>query len=115
MENTSAMIIENLSAANGKLADQLKRIRSELKDCRNELCCRCGQYRHAHDELTVLATGNNRFYEMSDNYLFSDTLRALNKRNQWYEDLKKDPYNYYTSAQPDANGEYQSYGSYTLD
>ena len=56
------------------------------------------QYRHAHDELTVLATGNNRFYEMSDNDLFSDTLRALNKRNQWYEDLKKDPYNYYTSA-----------------
>ena len=73
------------------------------------------QYRHSHDELTVLATGNNRFYEMSDNDLFSDTLRALNKRTQWYEDLKQDPYNYYTSSEPDANGEYRSYGSYTLD
>lgn len=49
MENTSAMIIENLCSANGKLTDQLKRIRSELKNCRNELCCRCGQYRHAHE------------------------------------------------------------------
>jgi hypothetical protein len=73
------------------------------------------QYRHSHDELTVLATGNNRFYEMSDNDLFSDTMRALNKRTQWYEDLKKDPYNYCTSAEPDANGEYQTFGSYVLE
>ena len=73
------------------------------------------QYRHSKDELTVLATGNNRFYEMSDNDLFSDTLRALNKRTQWYEDLKADVYNYYTDPTPDANGEYCSYGSYVLD
>lgn len=73
------------------------------------------QYRHSKDELTVLATGNNRFYEMSDNDLFSDTLRALNKRGQWYEDLKKDPYNYYIDSTSDANGEYRSYGSYVLD
>lgn len=73
------------------------------------------QYKHSHDELTVLATGGNRFYEMSDNDLFSDTLRSLNKRSEWYENLKKDPYNYSLSEQPDANGEYQTYGSYTLD
>ena len=73
------------------------------------------QYRHSKDELTVLATGNNRFYEMSDNDLFSDTLRSLNKRTQWYEDLKQDVYNYYTDPIPDANGEYHSYGSYVLD
>lgn len=73
------------------------------------------QYKHSHDELTVLATGGNRFYEMSDNDLFSDTLRALNKRGQWFEDLKQDPYNYTVSPEKDANGEYQTYGSYTLD
>ena len=73
------------------------------------------QYRHSRDELTVLATGGNKFYEMSDNDLFSDTLRALNKRGQWFEDLKQDPYNYTVSSEKDANGEYQTYGSYTLD
>ena len=72
------------------------------------------QYRHAHDELTVLATGGNRFYEMSDNDLFSDTLRDLNKRGRWFEDLKKDPYNY-TVGEVDANGESQAFGSYVLD
>lgn len=71
-------------------------------------------YRHSHDELTVLATSNKRFYQMSDNDLFSDTLRALNKRGKWYDELKQDKYNYFVSSEKDANGEYQTYGSYVL-
>ena len=29
-------------------ADELERLQRELKDCRNELCLKCGKYRDAH-------------------------------------------------------------------
>jgi hypothetical protein len=56
------------------------------------------EYRHSHDQLSVLATGGNRFYEMSDNDYMSDVLRNLNKRGKWFVDLKNDQYNYYTTT-----------------
>lgn len=70
------------------------------------------EYRHAHDTLSVLATGGNRFYEISDNDYMSDVVRDLNKRGKWFNDLKRDTYNYYTSV--DNFGEQQAYGSITL-
>lgn len=52
------------------------------------------QYRHAHDQLTVLATGNNKFYEISDNNYVSDVVRSLNKRSDEFNELVsgRDPY-----------------------
>ena len=70
------------------------------------------EFRHAHDQLSVLATGGNRFYEMSDNDYMSDVLRDMNKRGKFFRDLKGDPYNYYTEE--DNFGEEQSYGSITI-
>lgn len=55
------------------------------------------QYRHAHDQLTVLATGNNKFYEISDNNYVSDVVRLLNKRSDEFNELTsgRDPYVYF--------------------
>ncbi len=70
------------------------------------------EYRHAHDTLSVLAIGGDRFYEISDNDYMSDVVRNLNKRGKWFTDLKQDLYNYYTTV--DNYGETQQYGSITL-
>ena len=31
-----------------RLIEETERLRRDLKDCRNELCLRCGQYKTAH-------------------------------------------------------------------
>lgn len=71
------------------------------------------EFRHAHDQLSVLATGGNRFYEMSDNDYMSDVIRDMNKRGKFFRDLKGDPYNYYVG---ELNNFYDRnvYGSVTL-
>lgn len=71
------------------------------------------EYRHSRDQLSILATGGNRFYEMSDNDFTTDMLRSLNKRGKWFYDLKEDPYNYYVG---DLNnfGKHNVYGSISL-
>lgn len=33
---------------NYEIANELERLRRDLKDCRNELCLRCGDYKMAH-------------------------------------------------------------------
>lgn len=71
------------------------------------------EYRHAHDQLSVLATGGNRFYEISDNDYMSDVLRNLNKRGKWFDELKQDSYNY-TIGEFDNFGDRHIYGSVTL-
>lgn len=71
------------------------------------------EFRHAHDQLSVLATGGNRFYEMSDNDYMSDVLRDLNKRGKFFRSLKEDPYNYYIGDK-DNFDENTVYGSITL-
>lgn len=71
------------------------------------------EFRHAHDQLSVLATGGNRFYEMSDNDYMSDVLRDMNKRGKFFKDLKGDPYNYY-SGETDNFGKEIIHGSVTL-
>ena len=71
------------------------------------------EYRHAHDQLSVLATGGNRFYEISDNDYMSDVLRNLNKRGKWFDELKQDSYNY-TVGEFDNFGDRHMYGSVTL-
>ena len=71
------------------------------------------EYRHAHDQLSVLATGGNRFYEISDNDYMSDVLRNCNKRGKWFDELKQDAYNY-TVGEFDNFGDRHIYGSVTL-
>lgn len=74
------------------------------------------QYRHAHDQLTVLATGNNKFYEISDNNYISDVTRFINKRSQEFEDIKSDVYNYFEDVDnKDALGNTPIYGSLILE
>ena len=73
------------------------------------------QYRHAHDQLTVLATGNNKFYEISDNNYASDVIRMLNKRDDEFEEIKSDIYNYVEDTEnPLPTGEIPTYGSLIL-
>ena len=73
------------------------------------------QYRHAHDQLTVLATNNNKYYQMSDNNYMTDVVRALNKRSQVFEDIKSDAYNYFTDySNTDNFGKHPVYGSLVL-
>lgn len=31
-----------------ELKDKIRRLQSELNDCRNELCLKCGDYKNAH-------------------------------------------------------------------
>ena len=31
-----------------ELKDKIKRLQSELRNCRNELCLKCGQYKQSH-------------------------------------------------------------------
>lgn len=72
------------------------------------------QYRHSHDQLTVLATGNNKFYSISDNNYISDVTRYINKRTKEFDEIKNDPYNFYESEE-DALGEKQTYGSLVIE
>ena len=32
-----------------ELKDKIRRLQSELTDCRNELCLKCGDYRREHE------------------------------------------------------------------
>ena len=76
------------------------------------------QYRHSHDQLTVLATNNNKFYEISDNNYVSDVVRSLNKRNQSFQELISgtDPYIYLMDTDNvDVFGKTPVYGSLILD
>lgn len=68
------------------------------------------RYRHQHDQLTVFATGNNKFYEISDNNYISDVVRSLNKRSEDFQDLKKDTFAYYDAGK-DNLGYDRKYGS----
>ena len=74
------------------------------------------QYRHAHDQLTVLATNNNKFYEISDNNYISDVVRALNKRSDEFDEIKSDVYNYFEDTENvDVLGNTPIYGSLILE
>lgn len=74
------------------------------------------QYRHSHDQLTVLATNNNKFYEISDNNYVSDVLRFLNKRSKEFDEIKSDVYNYYKDHNSATRlGYTPAYGSLILD
>lgn len=72
------------------------------------------QYRHSHDQLTVLATNNKKFYEISDNNYASDVVRFINKRTQEFEDIKSDPYNYFVDEE-NVLGKKATYGSLILE
>lgn len=74
------------------------------------------QYRHSHDQLTVLATGNNKFYEISDNNYISDVVRFLNKRTDEFKQLTSgaDPYILF-KQHIDALNEDQYFGSLILE
>ena len=60
------------------------------------------EYTHAHDQLTVLATNNNRYYLMSQNSYLTDMLRDLNKRGDEFKRLTSglDPFTYGETDSP---------------
>ena len=71
------------------------------------------QYRHSHDQLTVLATNNNKFYEISDNNYVSDVARMINKRDKEFTELLSDPFAYF-EGEKTVTGETPVYGSVIL-
>lgn len=54
------------------------------------------EYRHMHDQLTVLATNNNKYYLISENNMLTDMQLDLNERRAEYQRLVsgQDPYTY---------------------
>lgn len=73
-------------------------------------------YRHNSDQLTVLGTGKNKFYLMSDNNYMSDVVHDLNMRNSDFVELTdgRDPF-IYRRLEDDAFGGKHFIGSYVLD
>lgn len=73
-------------------------------------------YRHNSDQLTVLGTGKNKFYLMSDNNYMSDVIHDLNMRNSDFVELTdgRDPF-IYRKLEDDAFGGKHFIGSYVLD
>lgn len=73
-------------------------------------------YRHNSDQLTVLGTGKNKFYLMSDNNYMSDVVHDLNMRNSDFVELTdgRDPF-IYRKLEDDVFGGKHFIGSYVLD
>lgn len=73
-------------------------------------------YKHNSDQLTVLGTGKNKFYLMSDNNYMSDVVHDLNMRNSDFVELTdgRDPF-IYRKLEDDAFGGKHFIGSYVLD
>lgn len=73
-------------------------------------------YRHNSDQLTVLGTGKNKFYLMSDNNYMSDVVHDLNMRNSDFVELTdgRDPF-IYRKLEDDAFGGKHFIGSYVLN
>lgn len=73
-------------------------------------------YRHNSDQLTVLGTGKNKFYLISDNNYMSDVVHDLNMRNSDFVELTdgRDPF-IYRKLEDDAFGGKHFIGSYVLD
>jgi hypothetical protein len=59
----------------------------------------------------VLATGGNKFYEMSDNNMLSDIGRSLNKRDDIFDLLITDPFTYSENNEAGENRLGGQYGS----
>lgn len=111
--STNGVVNPEIRIANKKV--KLENAYSKLAFIR-ELANWKYQYRHAHDQLTVLATGNNKFYEISDNNYASDVVRILNKRDDEFEEIKSDTYNYIEDSEhPLTTGETPVYGSLVLE
>lgn len=73
-------------------------------------------YRHNSDQLTVLGTGKNKLYLMSDNNYMFDVVHDLNMRNSDFVELTdgRDPF-IYRKLEDDAFGGKHFIGSYVLD
>ena len=39
---------DGFSTAQAQMSDEFAKLKRDLKDCRNELCLKCGNYRQAH-------------------------------------------------------------------
>ena len=48
MGKTLEETMDNIRAIWGNMVAENKKLRRDLKDCRNELCLKCGSYREAH-------------------------------------------------------------------
>lgn len=40
---------DGVATAQAQMADEFAKLKRDLKDCRNELCLKCGNYREAHN------------------------------------------------------------------
>ena len=67
-------------------------------------------YRHQHDQLSVLATKNNRFYVISENNLITDTTQDLNRAFHGWSESVEDGMNFdYNLFQPGSEDEIDPY------
>lgn len=62
------------------------------------------QYVHSTDELTVLATGGNKYYVVSENNVVSDITKDLNVGTEEIEKLKKSSFVYFDGKTEDQDG-----------
>jgi len=72
------------------------------------------QYRHAHDQLTVLATNNNRYYVISENNHITDQTDHLNRKDDYFKDLCEFNYNLYEAGESVQVGSKRTIGSVIL-
>lgn len=90
--------IKNLTDGRGNLIEV--NIRSILQNNGfvKELANAKYSYRHANDQLTVVATGGNKYYVMSENNFITDQTDDLNKRGELFEQMCSYDYNLFETA-----------------
>lgn len=70
-------------------------------------------YRHSFDQMSILATNNKLFYEMSENNFLTDRLFELQTDPNELASVKADPYIYFEEEQ--LVGENTKYGSLVVE
>lgn len=71
-------------------------------------------YRHAHDQLTVLAANNNKYYVISENNYITDQTDHLNRKDKEFDELCGFNYNLFEVADPLQVGSRRTIGSVVL-
>lgn len=71
-------------------------------------------YRHAHDQLSVLATNGNRYYVISENNYITDQTNHLNRKDEYFDELCAYSYNLFETTDEDQLTSSQKIGSVVL-
>lgn len=72
------------------------------------------EYRHAHDQLTVLAANDNRYYVISENNHITDQTDHLNRKDEYFDELCAFNYNLYEVGDAMQVGSKRTIGSLVL-